>query len=60
MAAGALLSGRWERPSLDAPADHVGIAAGLLRRFGSTASSIVTGIVFSHNVTGSGMQMLGR
>jgi hypothetical protein len=24
------------------------------------ASSIVTGIVFSHNVTDSGMQMIGR
>jgi MFS family permease len=48
---------------IQAPAEHVGIAAGLFRTFGyvgSIASSTVTGIVFSRNVTDSGMQMVGR
>ena len=48
---------------IQAPAEHVGTAAGLFRTFGyvgSIASSTVTGIVFNHNVTDSGMQMVGR
>jgi len=46
-----------------APAEHVGTAAGLFRTFGyvgSIASSTVTGIVFSQNVSDSGMQLVGR
>lgn len=48
---------------IQAPAEHVGAAAGLFRTFGyvgSIASSTVTGIVFSHNVTDSGMQLVAR
>jgi predicted MFS family arabinose efflux permease len=48
---------------IQAPAEHVGTAAGLFRTFGyvgSIVSSTVTGIVFSHNVTDSGMQTVGR
>jgi predicted MFS family arabinose efflux permease len=47
---------------IQAPAELVGIAAGLSRTLshvGSIASSTITGIVFSHNVTDSGMQMVG-
>ncbi|MER7008067.1 MFS transporter [Dactylosporangium sp. NPDC000555] len=45
-----------------APAEQVGIAAGLFRTFshlGSIASATVTGIVFRHNVTDSGLHLLG-
>lgn len=44
-----------------APADQVGTAAGLFRTFsylGSIASSTVTGIVFRHNVTDSGLHLI--
>jgi predicted MFS family arabinose efflux permease len=44
-----------------APADQVGTAAGLFRTFsylGSIASSTVTGIVFSHQVTDSGLHVI--
>jgi MFS family permease len=45
-----------------APAEHVGTAAGLFRTFGyagAIASSTLTGIVFRHNVTDSGMHLVG-
>jgi MFS family permease len=48
---------------IQAPAEHVGTAAGLSRTFGyvgSIASSTVTGIVFSHGVTDSGLHLVGR
>jgi predicted MFS family arabinose efflux permease len=41
-----------------APAEHVGTAAGLFRTFsylGSIASSIITGVVFRHEVTDTGL-----
>lgn len=44
-----------------APADQVGTAAGLYRTFsylGSIASSTVTGIVFRHDVTDSGLHLI--
>ena len=44
-----------------APADQVGTAAGLFRTFsylGSIASSTVTGIVFRHDVTDSGLHLV--
>ncbi|HEY2061942.1 MAG TPA: MFS transporter [Amycolatopsis sp.] len=44
-----------------APADQVGTAAGLFRTFsylGSIASSTVTGIVFRHQVTDSGLHVI--
>jgi hypothetical protein len=41
----------WPHPSVDHDPNN---------SVGSIASSIVTGIVFSHNVTDSGMQMIGR
>lgn len=44
-----------------APADQVGTAAGLFRTFsyiGSIASSTITGIVFRHNVTDSGLHLV--
>ena len=44
-----------------APADRVGTAAGLFRTFsylGSIASSTVTGIVFRHDVTDSGLHLI--
>jgi MFS family permease len=47
---------------IQAPAEHVGTAAGLFRTFGyigSIASSTITGIVFHHQVTDSGMHVLG-
>jgi predicted MFS family arabinose efflux permease len=46
---------------LQAPAAHVGTAAGLFRTFsyfGSIASSIITGVVFRHNVTDSGLHLV--
>ncbi|HXO53530.1 MAG TPA: MFS transporter [Mycobacterium sp.] len=48
---------------IQAPEKHVGTAAGLFRTFGyvgSIASSTVTGIIFRHNVTDSGMHLVGR
>jgi MFS family permease len=47
---------------LQAPADHVGTAAGLFRTvgyLGSIASATITGMVFRHDVTDSGMHVLG-
>jgi MFS family permease len=47
---------------VQAPAEHVGTAAGLFRTFGyigSIASSTITGITFRHNVTDSGMHLVG-
>ena len=47
---------------IQAPAEHVGTAAGLFRTFGyigSIASSTITGIAFRHNVTDSGMHLVG-
>src|SRR5882757_2106036 len=47
---------------IQAPAEHVGTAAGLFRTFGylgSIASSTITGIAFRHNVTDSGMHIIG-
>jgi uncharacterized membrane protein (UPF0136 family) len=47
---------------IQAPAELVGVAAGLSRTLshvGSIVSSTITGIVFSHNVTDSGMQTVG-
>ena len=44
-----------------APADQVGTAAGLFRTFsylGSIASSTITGIVFRHDVTDSGLHLV--
>jgi predicted MFS family arabinose efflux permease len=44
-----------------APADQVGTAAGLYRTFsylGSIASSTITGIVFRHHVTDSGLHLV--
>lgn len=46
---------------LQAPAAHVGTAAGLFRTFsyfGSIASSIITGVVFRHDVTDSGLHLV--
>jgi MFS family permease len=46
---------------LQAPADQLGTAAGLFRTFsylGSVASSTITGIVFRHNVTDSGLHLV--
>jgi MFS family permease len=47
---------------VQAPADKLGTAAGLFRtssNLGSIASSTITGIAFQHNVTDSGMQLIG-
>jgi predicted MFS family arabinose efflux permease len=47
---------------VQAPAEHVGTAAGLFRTFGYTgsiASSTITGIAFRHHVTDSGMHLVG-
>ena len=47
---------------VQAPADHVGTAAGLFRTvgyLGSIASATITGMVFRHDVTDSGMHVLG-
>jgi MFS family permease len=47
---------------IQAPAEHVGTAAGLFRTFGYTgsiASSTITAIAFRHNVTDSGMHLVG-
>jgi sugar phosphate permease len=47
---------------IHAPAEHVGTAAGLFRTFGylgSIASSTITGITFRHNVTDSGLHLIG-
>jgi sugar phosphate permease len=47
---------------IQAPAEHVGTAAGLFRTFGylgSIASSTITAIAFRHNVTDSGMHLVG-
>lgn len=46
---------------VQAPADQVGTAAGLFRTvgyLGSTASSTITGIVFRHNVSDSGLHVV--
>ena len=46
---------------LQAPAAHVGTAAGLFRTFsyiGSIASSIITGVVFRREVTDSGLHLV--
>jgi MFS family permease len=48
---------------VQAPAEHIGTAAGLFRTFGyvgSIASSAITGIIFSHSVTDSGLHRVGR
>jgi MFS family permease len=47
---------------MQAPAEHVGTAAGLFRTFGyigSIASSTITGIVFREHVTDAGMHVMG-
>ncbi|MGW6280302.1 MFS transporter [Kribbella sp. NPDC055071] len=46
---------------VQAPAEHVGTAAGLFRTFsylGSIASSIITGVVFRHEVTDGGLHLV--
>ncbi|MEV8514881.1 MFS transporter [Dactylosporangium sp. NPDC051484] len=46
---------------IQAPAEQVGIAAGLARTFnhlGSIASATITGIVFRHHVTDSGLHLV--
>src|SRR6202030_3570128 len=46
-----------------APAEHIGTAAGLFRTFGyvgSFRSSAITGTIFSHSVTDSGWHRVGR
>jgi MFS family permease len=63
IALGTAVVGNQTALYIQAPAEHVGTAAGLLRTFGyvgCVASSTVTGIIFRHNVTDSGMHLVGR
>jgi predicted MFS family arabinose efflux permease len=60
---GTVIVGNQTALYIQAPAERVGTAAGLYRTFtyvGSIASSTVTGIVFNHTVSDSGMQLIGR
>jgi MFS family permease len=62
IALGATTAGNQTALYIQAPAEHVGTAAGLFRTFGyigSIASSTITGIAFRHNVTDSGMHLVG-